>query len=176
MTNEELLSLLDFEQDLQSVAITNEEPLKNGAHFVVAVLTFRDDTMTVPFVYYAGEDWIFTPWDWQSWLPSTPEEIAEIKWRVDDTETEGVIFDGQPMLAPWVPEEPNPRRANRKRIGQLIKDAREEQGLSIRALADACGINKSQVCRVEAGRLNVGIDTLSVIADALGLTLTLIPV
>lgn len=173
MTNEELLSLLDFEQDLQTVDIINEEQLENDAYLVVAKLNFRDDTMTVPFVYYTGKDWIFAPWDWQGWLPSTREEIAEINWRVDDTEIEGVIFNGQPILATWIPEEPNPKRATRKRLGLLLKEAREEKGISIRSLADSCGINKSQVCRVEAGRLNVGIDTLSAMADALGLDITL---
>lgn len=65
------------------------------------------------------------------------------------------------------------RSETRKRIGQILKDAREAKGLTVRALSSLTGIDKSQICRVEAGRLNVGIDTIAALAEALGLTLNL---
>lgn len=182
MTNSELLYLLSFEPSLESVEILKQEELEHDATFVVAKLQAKlhypeqvvETEMTVPFVHYTGQDWIFTPWDWDDGaLATTPEEIPETKWRVDDTEIEAIMFCGLPMLAPWVPEEPNPQRATRKRIGQQLQDAREEKGISIRALAEQTGLNKSQICRIEAGRLNTGIDAISKLADALGLRLNL---
>ena len=173
MTNNELLELVSFES-VKNVEILSQSKLPNNATFIFAHLIYEDDDwQEIPFVYYEGQNWIFTPQDWQGWLPSDPEEIAEINWRVDNTEIFAVMFDGIPMLNPWVAEEPNPKRAARKRIGQQLKEARENKGFSIRQFADICGINKSQICRVEAGRLNVGIDTIAAMADALDLTLTL---
>lgn len=174
MTNEELTGLLDFEEALTTAEIVSEYECAHGAVFVVARLTYNDgDVITVPFVHYNGAEWIFTPWDWQGVTPETPDEIDSITWRVDNTETEGVIFDGLPMLAPWVGEIKNENREMRKRIGAQLKNARETNGISIRALAEQTGVNKSQICRIEAGRLNAGIDTVNRLATALGLTLTL---
>lgn len=173
MTNSELIELLDFVPNLKSVNINSQSQLGHDALFVVAELTCSDGDMAVPFVYYAGQDWIFTPYDWQGWLPSTAEDIAETRWRVDDTEVMAVIYDGLPKLAPWASDEPNPKRDTRKRIGRILKETREGKRISIRTLSAICNVNKSQICRVEAGRLNVSIDTVSVMADALGLTLTL---
>lgn len=173
MTSEELLSLLDFEKALQAVEILSQTDLGNGATFIVAKLHYSDDFMTVSFVHYDGKEWIFTPQDWQEWMPETPEEITEINWRIDDTETYAVLLDGVPALTPWAPEPPNPKRAARKMLGRQLKEAREDKGLSVRQLAGLSGINKSQICRVEAGRLNVGIDTITALADALGLKIEL---
>lgn len=174
MTNDQLRDLLDFEEPLESVEIIKEYECPSTATFIVARLQYPDGaTMTVPFVHFAGEDWLFTPCDWQSWTPTTPEDIDKITWRVDDTETEGVMFMGLPRLLPMVPEEPNPKHLVRKRIGRLINEAREARGLSLRALSEASGVDKNQISRIEGGRLNASLDTITALATALGLTLDL---
>lgn len=174
MTNDQLKDLLDFEEPLTSAEILKEYECADSATFIVARLQYPDGaTMTVPFVHFAGEDWLFTPCDWQDWTPDNPEDIDKITWRVDDTETEGVMFMGLPRLAPIVPEEPNPKRYVRKKIGRLINEAREARGLSIRALAEIAGVDKSQICRIEGGRLNASIDTITALADALGMEIGL---
>ena len=173
MTNQELRDLLDFEEPLKSVEIISEYDCADTATFIVARLQYPDETLTVPFVHYAGQDWLFTPCDWQSWVPTAPEDIDKIIWRVDDTETEGIMLNGLPRLAPSVPEEPNPKRAVRKRVGRIINEARESRGLSLRALSDMSGIDKNQISRIEAGRLNATLDTITALATALGLTLDL---
>lgn len=48
----------------------------------------------------------------------------------------------------------------RKRIGENIKALRQERGYSIRQLAELTGLTHSHIVRIEAGRYNVGIDTL----------------
>lgn len=175
MTNEGLFSLLDFEPELEDVEILFQEPLRHNATFILARLKFpKDDIMTVPVVHYEGCDWIFTPWDWQSILPTTPDGIDTIKWRVDNTEQEGLIFDDLPMLAPWVGEIKNVTREARRRIGQQLKDARMAQNISVRSLAEQSGVDKSSICRIEAGRLNSGIDNLTRLAEILGLKLVLV--
>ena len=173
MTNEQLFDLLSFEDGLQAVEIISQEGTKNDCLFIRARLFYGDGEMTVSFVHYANLDWIFTPCDWQGKQPETIEEIEDIEWRVDDTETEGILFDGLPMLAPWVPDPKNVRREHRKRIGKALREAREEAGMSIRAVAEATGIDKSIICRTEAGRANTTMDTLNTLADCYGYRLEL---
>ncbi len=52
-------------------------------------------------------------------------------------------------------------------LGSAIRDRREEQGLSQEKLALMVGSSKSHIWRIETGKVGVGIDDLSRIADAL---------
>ena len=54
-----------------------------------------------------------------------------------------------------------------KQIGARIKEARTTVGLSQQAVADAAGINREYLSRVERGTENVSILTLARIAEAL---------
>ncbi len=54
-----------------------------------------------------------------------------------------------------------------KQIGARIKAARKTRELSQQAVADAAGINREYLSRVERGTENVSILTLVRIADAL---------
>ncbi len=55
----------------------------------------------------------------------------------------------------------------RKALGSAIRARRESQGLSQDRLALMVGSSKSHIWRIETGRVGVGIDDLSRIADAL---------
>ncbi|WP_301704785.1 helix-turn-helix domain-containing protein [uncultured Parabacteroides sp.] len=55
----------------------------------------------------------------------------------------------------------------RKKIGEKIAKLRNEVGISQRILADSAGINQPHLARIELGRYNVGIDTISRIASIL---------
>lgn len=52
-------------------------------------------------------------------------------------------------------------------LGNAIRERRREQGLSQEKLALMVGSSKSHIWRIETGRVGVGIDDLSRIADAL---------
>lgn len=65
------------------------------------------------------------------------------------------------------------RYINRKRIGQLIADARRKQGLSIRELAEKCGVSYQNITKIENGRYNVSIDILNKLCATLGLKIDL---
>lgn len=54
-----------------------------------------------------------------------------------------------------------------KQIGTRIKAVRKERGLSQQAVAEAAGINRLYLSRLERGTENVSILTLVRIADAL---------
>lgn len=58
--------------------------------------------------------------------------------------------------------------AKRAALGSAIRKRREEQALSQEKLALMIGSSKSHIWRIETGRVGVGIDDLSRIADALG--------
>lgn len=56
-------------------------------------------------------------------------------------------------------------------IMRQIVDARIEQGLSQRELADRCNMKPSNLCRLENGNGNPSVATLAKIASGLGLKL-----
>ena len=60
------------------------------------------------------------------------------------------------------------RVTQRQRIGQRIAQLRKDRGMSQQALADATGIQRCHISRIEMGRYSVGFDTLQNIAEALG--------
>lgn len=64
-------------------------------------------------------------------------------------------------------------RLNRESIGRQLREAREAKGWTLRYLAKLTGIAFNHIGRIEQGKYNVTIDTLAVIADALGLELIL---
>lgn len=55
----------------------------------------------------------------------------------------------------------------RKRLGERIKALREQQGLSQRKLALMIGSNQTHIWQIENGNVNVGLDLLCRLADAL---------
>lgn len=56
----------------------------------------------------------------------------------------------------------------RKRVGVRVKALREQQGLSQRKLALMIGSNQTHIWQIENGNVNVGLDLLCRLADALG--------
>ncbi len=62
-------------------------------------------------------------------------------------------------------------RTTRKAVGLAIAQARNAAGLSVRELADRCGLDAGHLCRIENGRMNVTLDTVAKICEALGLRL-----
>ncbi|BCV20426.1 helix-turn-helix domain-containing protein [Moorella sp. Hama-1] len=55
-------------------------------------------------------------------------------------------------------------------IGAMLWQLRKQQNYSLRALAQATGLSHSFICDVEHGRSNPSIETLQVLAQALGVT------
>lgn len=53
-------------------------------------------------------------------------------------------------------------------IASMVRNARQEASLSQVALAEAAGVSRQMIERVEAGKYNVTIDTLALIARVLG--------
>lgn len=57
-------------------------------------------------------------------------------------------------------------------LGDAIRDARGERRLSQEALADAAGIDRSHMGKIERGERNVTILNVKRVAHALGLSVT----
>ena len=57
-------------------------------------------------------------------------------------------------------------------IGRRLKELRTAQGLSIRALADICGLNFNTLCLIENGKTSPNVNTLQQIAIALHIPIT----
>ena len=60
------------------------------------------------------------------------------------------------------------REKERQRIGLRIAELRAEKKLTQRQLAEMTGLQQCHVARIETGRYSVGLDTLAIIAEALG--------
>ncbi len=56
----------------------------------------------------------------------------------------------------------------RERIGQAIRSFRQQRGMTQQELADAAGVTRPNLVRIEAGKYSVGFDILSKLAYALG--------
>lgn len=61
----------------------------------------------------------------------------------------------------------------REEAGRQLKEARKKAGLTLRDLAEKTGIAYNYISRVELGRHNVTLDTISAISNALGATVKL---
>lgn len=60
------------------------------------------------------------------------------------------------------------KQENRLRIGGQVAAIRKEKGLSIRELAEVCGVTAQNITKIEHGKYNVSIDILEKICEALG--------
>ena len=59
------------------------------------------------------------------------------------------------------------KQENRLRIGGQVAAIRNKKGLSIRELAEACGVTAQNITKIEHGKYNVSVDILGKICDAL---------
>lgn len=55
-----------------------------------------------------------------------------------------------------------------KEFGFHVRTIRQSKNMTLEALADAAGIEYSQVIRVEAGKVNATLSTIEAIANGLG--------
>ncbi len=61
-----------------------------------------------------------------------------------------------------------PRDEARKAIGRELRRIRQDEGVSLRALGAACGVDPSHLARAELGRHSLSTDALVAAADVLG--------
>jgi transcriptional regulator with XRE-family HTH domain len=57
-------------------------------------------------------------------------------------------------------------------VGQRIRSLRERQGLSLRALADRCGLSTTAISQIERGDNSPTVSSLHMLATALGVSIT----
>lgn len=69
---------------------------------------------------------------------------------------------------------PAEKQQVRQRIGLRIMVLREQAGLSQGQLGEMAGLQRTHVCRIEAGKYAVTLETLQAIADALGMTVDIV--
>lgn len=65
---------------------------------------------------------------------------------------------------------------HRESIGFQLAEIRNKRGISIRELAELCGVNYSNIGKIERGSYNVSIDILEKICKALGASIKIITV
>ena len=66
------------------------------------------------------------------------------------------------------------KQQTRERIGQRIAILRKQAKMSQEQLAQAAGLQRTHVSRIEAGKYAVTLETIQAIAEALGMTVDII--
>ena len=67
------------------------------------------------------------------------------------------------------------RDDERLRIGTELAERRKQMGKTQTDIADATGVQRNHISRIEQGRYSVGFDTLQAIADALDADIRIVP-
>lgn len=67
------------------------------------------------------------------------------------------------------------RDDERLRIGTELAERRKQMGKTQADIADATGVQRNHISRIEQGRYSVGFDTLQAIADALDADIRIVP-
>ncbi|MGW0038130.1 helix-turn-helix domain-containing protein [Gordonia sp. NPDC003376] len=62
------------------------------------------------------------------------------------------------------------RRLRRDAVGEAVRRARLSAGLTQQALADASGVSRPAIARIETGEASTQVDRLWDLAEALGTT------
>lgn len=60
-------------------------------------------------------------------------------------------------------------------IGNRLRQAREDRGLSQRALSEKTGLTQAMISKIESGAVDPRLSTLTTLARAVGLELALVP-
>ncbi len=97
------------------------------------------------------------------------EEIFDKNFSDDkDVMINGIMRDGMLNALSIIGINAGNRFPDRTRIGNRIKQIREERGMEARDLAKLVGIDPASLSRIENGKYSVGFDILSKIAISLG--------
>lgn len=109
------------------------------------------------------------------------QEKLKEDWEVNDDDLMSLF---SPYEREWISEEEVAElrkrypeqfrtRLTREYVGRKLREAREDAGLSLRDLAEKTGIGHGHIGKIERGQLNVSVDTLETLLDALGLSVTI---
>lgn len=66
------------------------------------------------------------------------------------------------------------KKTYRAEIGRQLAELRTKRGLSTRQLAELCGVNYANICKIERGSYNVSVDILGRVCDALGAKIVIV--
>ena len=59
-------------------------------------------------------------------------------------------------------------RNSRERIGRMIRELRQNKGLTQQELAELSGMNRTTIGKIESGKFNASIDLISKLIEPLG--------
>jgi len=83
----------------------------------------------------------------------------------------GLLFNGVSFMG----ISPGDKQGERTRIGEKIRQIREEKGIEAKDLARLAKIDAANLSRIEKGKYSVGLDILSKLASALGYHIDIVP-
>ena len=63
----------------------------------------------------------------------------------------------------------------RREVGEQLRKARKDAGMTLEQVADICGIDNTAISRIENGTRNASVDIIARIAAAVGMRLDFAP-
>lgn len=97
------------------------------------------------------------------------EEIFDKNYSQDKEQMLNAIWrDSFICGIPFLGINSGDRQSERIRIGNRVRQIREERKMDARDLSKLASIDAANLCRIEKGKYSVGLDVLSKIAAALG--------
>ena len=65
------------------------------------------------------------------------------------------------------------KEENRKKLGEQVREVREEQGWTQEQLAAFVGVKEQTIAKIEEGLYNVSLDLIGTVCEALGVNIVL---
>lgn len=163
MSDEDLADAIEDAYSVYDVEVVQRWKMSDESDLILVKLTMEDcEEREAYIIHYSNDNSLFLTFDEVNGFPITPA-----KWEM-------VGYEGKVALneenMPYIEEQPV---ATRLSIAKSIRKARIAQGLTIRALASKCGLDKTPIVRLESGRHNFTIDTLAKVCAALGISVTI---
>ena len=107
-------------------------------------------------------------------LKTEDAELIEVVNAIGNIPSPFIDAKGQFYIGYYHQKSEIAKHEERARIGKRLAEIRMEKGLSIRKLAELCGVTASNITKIEHGRYNVSIDILGKICESLGVRLDLV--
>lgn len=163
MSDEDLADAIEDAYSVDEVEVVQRWKNDDESDLILVNLTLEDDEEREAYIiHYANDNSLFLTFDEVNAFPISPAN-----WEM-------VGYEGKVSLneenMPYISEQPV---ATRLSIAKSIRKARIAKGLTIRALASKCGLDKTPIVRLESGRHNFTIDTLAKVCAALEISVTI---
>ena len=111
------------------------------------------------------------PYHLKEALKQGDEELVEVVGAIGEIPSPFVDAKGQFYIGYYHQKAESSKVDERLRIGTILAEHRQQKGLSIRQLAELCGVTSQNITKIEHGKYNVSLDILNKLCNVLECTI-----